>query len=373
MNNMITKLSWLKQRIQRNLFPYLEECFSDPITKKQKRLIAILELVEVEQFVKSSLHQWMGRKLKDRRAIARAYIAKAVYDFKNTSMLIETLKTTTNVRRICGFEKRSDIPSESTFSRAFAEFAASELGDKAHEMLVQTQLSGQLTGHIAKDSTAIKGREKPARKIKSQPKTVVVTKKRGRPRKGEVRESVPDNSRLNRQVNQTTAEALSDIPTVCDVGTKKNAKGYKHSWVGYKLHLDTSDSGLPINAVLTSASLHDSQVAIPMLKKSTERVEYLYDLMDSAYDAAPIYKVSQELGHVPIIDKNPRRKKDVVPMEPALAVRYNERTVAERANSRLKEEFGGRNVMVKGHKKVKLHLMFGVIALFADQLLKLLV
>ena len=110
-----------------------------------------------------------------------------------------------------------------------------------------------------------------------------------------------------------------------------------------------------------------------MLKQSTKRVEYLYDLMDSAYDAAPIYKVSQELGHVPIIDKNPRRKKDVVPMEPALAVRYNERTAAERANSRLKEEFGGRNVMVKGYKKVKLHLMFGVIALFADQLLKLLV
>jgi len=45
--------------------------------------------------------------------------------------------------------------------------------------------------------------------------------------------------------------------------------------------------------------------------------------------------------------------------------------VAERTNSRLKEEFGGSNVMVRGHKKVSLHLMFGIIALFADQLLKL--
>jgi len=45
--------------------------------------------------------------------------------------------------------------------------------------------------------------------------------------------------------------------------------------------------------------------------------------------------------------------------------------VAERFNSRLKEDFGAGNVMVRGAKKVKLHLMFGVIALFADQLLKL--
>jgi hypothetical protein len=286
-------------------------------------------------------------------------------------MLIEMLKTVANVRRICGFERRSDIPSESTFSRAFGEFAESGLGDKVHGALVKNQLSGQLIGHIAKDSTAIEGREKPEKKTKPQAKTVFVPKKRGRPKKGEIRESQPEDTRLTLQVNQTAAEGLSDIPTACDVGCKKNAKGYKETWVGYKLHLDTSDCGLPVIAVLTSASLHDSQVAIPMMKMSTDRVEYLYDLMDSAYDAAPIYEVSRTLGHVSIIDKNPRRKKDVVPMDPAQAVRYNERTAAERANGRLKEEFGGRNVMVRGYKKVKLHLMFGVIALFADQLLKL--
>jgi hypothetical protein len=229
-----------------------------------------------------------------------------------------------------------------------------------------------LIGHIAKDATAIEGREKPVKKAKPQKETATVPKKRGRPKKGEVREGKPEEKRMLKQVNQTPAEGLSDIPTVCDVGCKKNAKGYKETWVGYKLHLDTSDCGLPLIAVLTSASLHDSQVAIPMMKLTTERVEYLYDLMDSAYDAAPIYGVSRDLGHVPIIDKNPRRKKDVPPMPPAETARYNERSAAERANSRLKEEFGGRNVMVRGYKKVKLHLMFGVIALFADQLFKLL-
>jgi len=122
--------------------------------------------------------------------------------------------------------------------------------------------------------------------------------------------------------------------------------------------------------VLTAASVHDSQVAIPLMKMSSARVTYLYDLMDSAYDAGSIYHVSRDLGHVPIIDKNSRGK-EVIPMAPHEAVRYNERTAVERFNSRMKEEFGARNIMVRGAHKVRMHLMFGVLALFADQVLKL--
>ena len=58
-------------------------------------------------------------------------------------------------------------------------------------------------------------------------------------------------------------------------------------------------------------------------------------------------------------------------LSPAEARRYNERAVAERTNSGLKCSFGGEDVMVRGAAKVKLHLMFGLIALFADQLMKL--
>ena len=141
-------------------------------------------------------------------------------------------------------------------------------------------------------------------------------------------------------------------------------------WTGYKLHADVNDCGLPISIVLTAASVHDSQVAIPMMKMTSAKVDYLYDLMDPAYDARQIYEVSKSLGHVPIIEKNSRGK-DAIAMAPHEAVRYNERTAVERFNSRIKEEFGARNVMVRGAQKVKLHLMFGVVALFADQLIKL--
>jgi len=382
-------ISWIKGKIQSDLFPHLEENFREHITEKQKKLIMLLEMVEIERHVQSPTYQWMGRKLKDRYAIARAFVAKAVYQYGTTSGLIEGLKTMPNLGKICVFENRScvvtregtsiggallrvvrkknSLPSEATFSRAFKEFAESELGDAVHAALVKEYLSDQLIGHISRDATAIVGNEKPAKKAKEDFKAKPA--KRGRPKKGDVRVEKQEK-RLNRQMNQTHKEAIEDIPIVCNVGSKTNAQGYKETWRGYKLHVDTNDCGLPITTLLTSASLHDSQVAIPMMKITTERVTYLYDLMDSAYDAKPIHDMSRALGHVPIIDRHPRCG-TALPMTLAEAVRYNERTAAERFNSRLKGEFGGETVMVRGHKKVKLHLMFGVIALFVDQLLRL--
>ena len=48
--------------------------------------------------------------------------------------------------------------------------------------------------------------------------------------------------------------------------------------------------------MLTSASVHDSQVAIPLMTMTSARVAYLYDLMDAAYDAAAIHDQSRTLA-----------------------------------------------------------------------------
>jgi IS5 family transposase len=305
--------------LQRGLFPKLEECWQTPLTEKEQQLVKILELIRIEKFVpRRACDQHMGRKVREREAIARSFVAKAVYGFPHTRRLLEALKTTPSLRRICGFERVSSVPSESTFSRAFADFAKSKLGERVHNAMVEDKLKPE----------------------------------------------------LERQLEQTAEESLDELPAWCDVGTKKNSKGYKETWIGYKLHADVNDCGLPISVALTAASLHDSQIAIPLMKMSSAKVDYLYDVMDAAYDAGPIYEVSRSLGHVPIIDKNARGK-EVVPMAPHEAVRYNERTVVERFNSRIKEEFGGDNVMVRGASKVMMHLMFGVLALFADHLIKL--
>ena len=361
------KISWLMGRVQTSLFPHLNKCMDTVLTEQEQRLVKILEFVQVERYVpKTAATQWLGRKTLERKSLARAFVAKALYRLPTTRDLIHALKATKNLRRICGFIYLSDIPSESTFSRAFGEFADSGIGNGAHDAMVKDYLAGELIGHISRDSTAIVGREKPAKKAPKQKKPC----KRGRPAKGEERQPAPEK-RLDRQMNQSVMKAISELPTSCDRGTKKNAKGYKTSWIGYKLHLDTNDVGLPVSALVTSASVHDSQVAIPLIKLTSNKVSYLYDLMDAAYDAQRINQTSRQLGHVPIIDKNARGK-EAIPMAPHEAERYKIRTSSERANSRLKEDFGADNVMVKGHVKVTLHLMLGVVVLFADQLMRLL-
>src|SRR3972149_2288466 len=101
--NLRDKISWLKAKIQVDLFPHLKECLSDPMTEKQKQLIMILEMVEIERYVNSPEYQWMGRKLKDRYAIARAFVAKSVYNYGTTRALIEALPAKPNLGGVWGF------------------------------------------------------------------------------------------------------------------------------------------------------------------------------------------------------------------------------------------------------------------------------
>ncbi|MCY3997610.1 MAG: hypothetical protein OXF07_15865 [Rhodobacter sp.] len=57
---------------------------------------------------------------------------------------------------------------------------------------------------------------------------------------------------------------------------------------GYKLHIDAADGDVPVSRVLTSASLYDSQAAIPLARMTGERGDRRYELMDAAYDSREI-------------------------------------------------------------------------------------
>jgi len=219
-------------------------------------------------------------------------------------------------------------------------------------------------GHTSHDSTAIAVPERPtpAPSAPAVPAAPVLRRKVGRPKKGE-EPPPPPPTRLQLQPGRTLAENLADLPRGCDCGAKKGSKGHMEYWRGYKLHLSVIDGDIPISAILTSASTHDSQVAIPLMQMSAQRVSDLYDLMDSAYDAAAIHAYSRGLGHVPIID--PVQRGDWVPLDEAQRLRFRERTSVERVNGRLKDFFGGRFVRVRGANKVMCHLMFGVLAITA--------
>ncbi len=377
MNQTRQLLSNIWNRFQASLFPWLQEELGE-LTGKQQQLIEVLEIAQIETHL-PYVGQVPGRPPEDRCAIARAFVAKAVYNLPTTEMLLDQLKSDITLRRICGWEKKQDIPSRATFSRAFAEFAESQLAERVHAAIIDTHLGNQLIGHISRDSTAITSREKPEKKaVKAE---ATPPKKRGRPKKGE--ERIKEPTRLEKQsAGMSLTEMKDDLPTACNVGTKRNSKGYKTSWIGYKLHIDAADGGIPVSCLLTSASLHDSQAAIPLAELSNQRVSSCYDLMDAAYDAPQIKQHSESLGHVPLIDENPRGKERKAEVEAELkrkrkagyktseAIRYNERGTVERVNGRLKDDFGARMVRVKGHAKVMAHLMFGVIALTVDQLMK---
>ena len=361
---------------QEYLFPTIEADLG-PLGERYQLFITALELVRVEQHL-PCFRTLRGRPQQDRVALARAFIAKAVFQIDTTRALLERLANDRALRRLCGWESIRAIPSEATFSRAFAGFAEGALPSRLHEALIENTMQEQLVGHVSRDATAIEGREKPTPKPKQPAKP---KRKRGRPRKGEERPKEP--SRLQRQQQMTLVEMLDDLPHACDVGTKRNAKGYKESWIGYKLHIDAGDGGIPLSCILTSASVNDCQVAIPLATMTAARVTNLYDLMDAAYDAAEIRAHSESLGHVPIIDVNPRNsaalKRDLqqeakarrtLGQMDAKGVRYRERSTVERVNGRLKDEFGARQVRVRGHSKVLCHLMFGILALTVDQLLR---
>jgi hypothetical protein len=332
-----------------------------------------------------------GRPATDRAALATAFTAKAVLNLPTTRDLISRLRVDEALRRLCGWSGVHSLPHESKFSRAFAEFAHTQLPQQLHEAVIAATQQQRLIGHIARDSTAIAARERfpesakqkaAERKMKRQDRQ---PGNRKRAKHVFARAKATDRgTRIQKQRRQKLERMLKDLPGACDIGTKTSSQGHQQCWRGYKLHLDVADGQVPVSAILTSASVHDSQVAIPLMTMTSRRVVHLYELMDSAYDADEIHAHSRQLNHVPIIAPHPRRgtKKPsqlpkVFPDRPTPQLtwaeqdRYKERTMSERVNARLKDEFGAGHIRVRGPVKVMAHLMFGVLALTVDQWLRL--
>ena len=107
-------LSGYWRRIQGDLFPWLAEELG-PLQEKHKQLVTVLEVARIESFVQG----WSGlpgRPLAERAPLARAFVAKAVLGLGQTNMLIERLSVDKVLRRLCGWERPGEVPSEATFS-----------------------------------------------------------------------------------------------------------------------------------------------------------------------------------------------------------------------------------------------------------------
>jgi hypothetical protein len=176
------------------------------LTPKLEQIIRAFEFTQIELAVYRDRGYAQGRGVgqpqADRCALACAFLAKAVLDLKTTRALIERLQADSKLRRLCGFDLRFALPSESTFSRAFDAFASAELIQRVHARMIQDTLGEQLIGHISRDSTAIDARESIVKQDKAQVLPAKPKNKRGRPAKREVRPT-PEHSPLHRQRGQT--------------------------------------------------------------------------------------------------------------------------------------------------------------------------
>jgi hypothetical protein len=85
-------------------FPWLSEELGT-LTDKQQELVTTLELVRIEEFIYSS-RGFPGRPPKDRTAIARAFVAKMVYNKTTARALLDRLATDSALRRICGWDNK---------------------------------------------------------------------------------------------------------------------------------------------------------------------------------------------------------------------------------------------------------------------------
>ncbi len=295
------------------------------LTPVHQRIVHTLDWLDVQTLLGYNARR-AGAPECSRLALAQAFVAKAVLGLGQTKRLHERLQVDGVLRRLLGFETRHNLPSEATFSRAFAQFAKTQLPARMHEALIRAHLGNTLIGHIARDSTALHARERAVPTVYPPKVNPVVPKRRGPRPAGS--EPVAPRSRIPAQLLQTPQHALAALPTACNKGKKRNAQGHINSWVGYKLHLDV------------------------------------------AYDSEALRQYERDLGHVAI---NARARELPPTLDAAQLKRFGVRTVVERINGRLKDGFGCDALWVKGHAKVACHAMFAVLALSVDALLRLMV
>jgi IS5 family transposase len=338
----------------------LKECFEEHLTAEYKTFLHILRVVEEYTTELSSPRRRMGRPSYPLISFFRSELAKRYFDIEKTSGLITRVKSDPNLRVLCGFEK---VPDTSQFSRCFARIAEMKIMDKAQDALVRLAYpQGAFVQHVCRDSTAIPAREKAPRKNKE--KAVKPAKKRGRQSKNTITEPKQPTV-LETHITQEAAQSIDALDKKCSWGVQKNSQGHIDVWKGYKPHLDVPDAGFPLTACVTSAHVHDSQLAIPMEKLTEQKVQFGYSIIDAGYDAKAIRDVIASRERVPIIEPNNRGNENRPPLDPAKQERYQIRTTVERSNSHLKDSFIPRDIYVKGIIKVSCVLMSAVVCLAA--------
>lgn len=268
----------------------------------------------------------------------------------NIKQTLSFLKGSPRIKEIVGMIK---VPSESVVSRKTKDLIQEIEMDNIYDMVTKEYFENKLICNLTIDSTPIDARETPVKKVKDK-----VKKKRGRKSKGTLEESEylvkQEEDKKISQMAKTgdVNQYLSTLENRCSITGKMNSKGYMQWRIGYKVHLAVDDFGIPISYFVSGASVHDSKVAIPLLRKAKEKAQFLYALMDGGYSSNDISEFTKTLDAVPIIDYKADRNGVKIAMDPAKKIRYKARTTVERTNSELKDCFLAPKLYSRGEKSI---------------------
>lgn len=267
-------------------------------------------------------------------------VIKAFFNHRTMTNTLDFIRGNSNIRMITGITR---VPSAATVSRKMADLDK-EL--KTPELLARIVEEFHSEGNclvcnLSQDSTIVEAREKPFKEEKQKE----APSKRGRKKKG----SLEEQEYLERKETEKTLKELTENGNIdeymatlngkCAKTGKKNSKGDVQYKIGYKIHLAVDDWGVPVAYLITGANVHDSKVAIPLLRVANENCTFLYALMDAGYGCESIENYVYSIGKVPVIDFKANRNGEKREKDPAKKIRYNARTTVERTNNEVKSNF----------------------------------
>lgn len=299
----------------------------------------LLSSTECKQLTRYHL---VGRKGFDLVSIFGILLLKLFYHLRTIKETLLLLQENGNLRDILGLRQ---VPSEASMSRLTRNVEGIVSISALHARLIDlyNQGMGRVIGHLSIDSTTIAAREKPYRKSKEVQKEA--PKKRGRKAKG----SPEEQEYLERLAKEAEArlqylaeppeKSISELEMRCSITAKKNSKGNTQYTIGYKAHIATDDFGVPISFVVTGACVHDSKVAVPLMKMAHKQTDFFYILLDKGYISPAVNDYAEIIERTVIIDRKRYKGIIPIPLEPISEERYKARTTVERTNSELKDGF----------------------------------
>ena len=237
------------------------------------KLELVLSQIDFSEFKLAIKKSRFGPRGYNSLPLIYALIAMQIEQIQAIKLLVQRLKQDPIFRYCCCFDVCGKVPSESTFSRFLSKISeSSDLQVLFHRLVIQAKKLNIVDGEtIAIDATKVDSFEAPKPKNK-----------------------------------------LTDDGATPNWGAKRDTHGNKVKWFGWKLHIlcDTK-SELPLEILVTPASVYDGTVALPLIENFFDSYADLfkpkYYVMDSGYDFNYIYEDILNVYHAnSVIAYNPR-------------------------------------------------------------------